>query len=158
MDSCAVAWLPRHEASKRILGICCAIIFIYGPCIPPPRPSYVMSIFNWLGCHCVALASCVCHRSHCLPHPLRRSYHRHQSENCWIRTASSTSPRGRAGQPMRTAMPPRCPPCRQSLCLYHRPCLCPPTIAPSLSIVAVLLVIMPVTLTTIPPVVVGRRG
>ncbi len=70
MDSCAVAWLPRHEASKRILGICCATIFMYGPCIPPPRPSYVMSIFNWLGCHCVALASCFCHRRHCLPRPL----------------------------------------------------------------------------------------
>ena len=35
MDCCAVAWLPRHEAIKRVLGICCAIIFIYGPCIPP---------------------------------------------------------------------------------------------------------------------------
>ena len=105
MDLCAVAWLPRHEASKRILGICCAIIFIYGPCIPPPRRSYVMSIFNWLGCHCVALASCFCRCRHCLPCPLHCSYHCCQSKNCWIRTASSTSPRGCAGQPTRTAKP-----------------------------------------------------
>ena len=158
MDSCAVAWLPRHEASKRILGICCAIIFIYGPCIPPPRPSYVMSIFNWLGCHCVAFASCFCHRRHCLPCPLRRLYHCRQSKNYWIRTVSSTSPWGCAGQPRHTTTPPCCPHQRQSLCLYHRPCLCPPTIAPSLSLVAILLVVVPVTLMTIPPVVVGRQG
>jgi hypothetical protein len=149
MDLCAVVWLPRHEVSKRILGICCAIIFIYGP--------YVMSIFNWLGCRCVALVSCFCHCHHCLSCSIHRLYHRCQSKNCWIRTlSSSTSPRGRAGQPTRTVTLPHHPPQCQSLCLYHRPCLCSPTIVPSLSAVAVLLVVMLVTLMMITPVIGGR--
>ena len=66
MDLCAVAWLPRHEASIRILGIWCAFICLcdccvcvccrrssrcccYGPCIPPlvlfaPAPILLLAV------------------------------------------------------------------------------------------------------------------
>ncbi len=120
---------------------------------PPPRPSYVMSIFNWSGCHCVALASCFCRCRHCLPCPLHCSYHCRQSKNCWIRTASSTSPRGCAGQPTRTAKPLLRP-----LDVRVFVCIIVLAYVPSLSVVAALLVLVPVTLTMIPPVVVGRQG
>ena len=71
-----------------------------------------------------------------------------------ITTSSSPSPCGSAGRPVLTATPPHLPPRRPCHCLYHLCRLCPPAIAPSLSVIVILLVNMTKTSTTIPP---GRR-
>ena len=66
-----------------------------------------------------------------------------------ITASSSPSPRGGAGRPTLTATLRRLPPQRPRHCLYHCRRLCPPTIAPSSSVIVILLVTK--TSTTIPP-------
>ena len=89
----------------------------------------------WLqnqNCFCAASVACV--------HPLQI-----------ITASSSPSPRSGARRPTLTATPPRLPPRRPHHCLYHRRCLCPPTITPSLSVIVILLVVVTKTSMSIPP-------
>ena len=57
-----------------------------------------------------------------------------------------------------TAIPLRRPPQRPCHCLYHHHCLCPPSIAPSLSVIVLLVVVATKMSTMIPLVIVGRQG